>query len=606
MEAMQADVLVIGGGTGGTAAAIQAARRGARTFLVGEGPWLGGMLTAAGVCAPDGNELAAWQTGIWGAFVRALIDRQGGGVDWAWVSFFTYEPAIAAQIFADWVAALPNLHWIDGGPPREMLRAGDRILGARFAETTVTATITIDATELGDGLALAEIPCRWGWEWHQEFGEPSAPIAPSDLTDRYPVQAPTWVAYLQDFGPDQTAPEIPAPPNYDPSQFEGAWDGYGVEMFLNYGRIPGDRFMLNWPQCGNDYHQNLARLVDSPAKRQVFLNEARDYSQGFARFLQEHLGRRYGLATDLFPTAQIGGVAGGGGLALHPYFRESRRAIALSTVTEIDLLPIVNGRVAPLPRDPQTGDCTAIAIGNYPNDHHYPGWDISLAPKATRWGGRWTGTPFALPYGCLVPREVTGLLVCEKNIGVSHMANGSTRLQPIVLGLGQAAGMAAALCVEQHCLPHELPVRSLQDALINDPTAPAAIIPLFDTPPNHPQWGDRQYHYRDRPDTYPQDGNAGSPCPPAPTQPPQTLRGIFRRLEGDRYQLQVLSPAANPTDTSPESAVSWAIVTLHAAIDAQLQTVPDGAIVTVQGFLNPFGKWLRLTAIAFEDTSPDP
>ncbi len=606
MEAMQADVLVIGGGTGGTAAAIQAARRGARTVLVGEGPWLGGMLTAAGVCAPDGNELAAWQTGIWGAFVRALIDRQGGGVDWAWVSFFTYEPAIAAQIFADWVAALPNLHWIDGGPPREMLRAGDRILGARFAETTVTATITIDATELGDGLALAEIPCRWGWEWHQEFGEPSAPIAPSDLTDRHPVQAPTWVAYLQDFGPDQTAPEIPAPPNYDPSQFEGAWDGYGVEMFLNYGRIPGDRFMLNWPQCGNDYHQNLARLVDSPAKRQVFLHEARDYSQGFARFLQEHLGRRYGLATDLFPTAQIGGVAGGGGLALHPYFRESRRAIALSTVTETDLLPIVNGRVAPLPRDPQTGDCTAIAIGNYPNDHHYPGWDISLAPKATRWGGRWTGTPFALPYGCLVPREVTGLLVCEKNIGVSHMANGSTRLQPIVLGLGQAAGMAAALCVEQHCLPHELPVRSLQDALITDPAAPAAIIPLFDTPPNHPQWCDRQHHYRDRPDTYPQDGNAGSPCPPPPTQPPQTLRGIFRRLEGDRYQLQVLSPAANPTDTSPESAVSWVIVTLHAAIDAQLPTVPDGAIVTVQGFLNPFGKWLRLTAIAFEDTSPDP
>ena len=104
------EVLVVGGGTGGTAAAIQAARKGAKTILVSEFSWLGGMLTSAGVSAPDGNELVAFQTGLWGAFVRELQHRQSGGLDNSWVSFFSYDPRLGAQVFADWVQELPNLH----------------------------------------------------------------------------------------------------------------------------------------------------------------------------------------------------------------------------------------------------------------------------------------------------------------------------------------------------------------------------------------------------------------------------------------------------------------------------------------------------------------
>ena len=83
------DVLVVGGGTGGTAAAIQAARRGVKTILVSEFPWLGGMLTSAGVSVPDGNELQSLQTGLWGAFLQELQRRQPGGLDNSWVSFFS-------------------------------------------------------------------------------------------------------------------------------------------------------------------------------------------------------------------------------------------------------------------------------------------------------------------------------------------------------------------------------------------------------------------------------------------------------------------------------------------------------------------------------------
>ena len=52
------DVLVWGGGTGAAAAAVQASRGGASTLLLTPGSWLGGMVSAAGVCCPDGNELS--------------------------------------------------------------------------------------------------------------------------------------------------------------------------------------------------------------------------------------------------------------------------------------------------------------------------------------------------------------------------------------------------------------------------------------------------------------------------------------------------------------------------------------------------------------------
>lgn len=515
MAQLIADVLVVGGGTGGTAAAIQAARRGAKTIIVSEFPWLGGMLTSAGVSAPDGNELTAFQTGLWGAFLQELQQRQIGGLDNSWVSFFSYDPRIAASIFAHWVQELPNLNWISGPVPLEVLKQENCIIGVRFADFTVTAKITLDATELGDLLALASVPHRWGWELQSQWDEPSAPTTFNTLTEKYPVQAPTWVVLMQDFD-ELAAPEIPAPPHDDPVQFASAWDNYGAEQFLNYGRLPGDLFMINWPQCGNDYGEGIGRLIESPMSRYQFLQKARWHTQSFARYIQTQLGRRYGLANHIFPSINgesqdkfTGYSLGGGAYAMHPYYRESRRLVGITTVREQDILPAPESRVAPLPHDP-AGFVSAIAIGNYANDHHYPGINFPLKSKSLRWGGRWTGTPFTIPYGCLIPAETDGLLGCEKNISVSHIANGATRLQPVVMGIGQAAGMAAALCVELNCQPRDLAVRDLQEALLQDKQARTAIIPLFNLPPNHPEWLHWQRYYLDHPEAYPVSGNC--PC----------------------------------------------------------------------------------------------
>ncbi len=574
MNELTTDVLIVGGGTGGTAAAIQAARRGAQTIIVSETYWLGGMLTSAGVAAPDGNELAAFQTGLWGQYVRSLITHQPGNLDNSWVSMFSYDPRIGAKIFTDWEQSLPNLKWISGQTPIEVLQQNNRITGVRFTDFLIKAKVTLDATELGDLLALADVPHRWGWEWQAEFDEKSAPITPNNLTQKYPVQSPTWVVILKDFGSDE-APEIIAPPHHTPEQFIEAWESHGSEQFINYGRLPGGLLMINWPLHGNDYGVDIGRLIDSN-KRHEFLQESLWHSQSFACFIQTQLGRRYGLAEDVFPVATLGG----GAYALHPYYRESRRLIGLTTLREQDILPVTGGKVAPLSKN-------AVALGNYANDHHYPGMDFPLQPKSIRWGGRWTGTPFTIPYGCLVPLSTDGLLVCEKNISVSHITNGATRLQPVVMNIGQAAGMAAALCIELGCQPRDLSVRRIQEALLEDTLAPAAIIPLFNQLPNHPDWLVWQRYYLDNPEDYPISGIQTNWQPETdwiPHTDTVILKGIFQRHQEQDYTLTITEPAA--------SASQWTLITLQPDVDEQLQKCTDNQRITVWGRLNQSGQWL--------------
>jgi len=588
MELIQTDVLVVGGGTGGVAAALQAARRGVATVLVSEFNWLGGMLTTAGVTAPDGLELLAFQTGIWGDFLRALQQRQPEGLGHAWVSFFTYLPRIGAAIFADWVQALPTLRWIPNQLPLEVEQQQDRITAVRFANCRIEAKVILDATELGDLLALAEIPYRWGWEWYSEWQEPSAPRHPSRLTQTYSIQAPTWVFVLREFEA-KTAPPIALKSSATAanaiSQFSESWKGFGIESFLNYGRLPGNRFMINWPEQGNDYGLQADRLIQSETTRQEFLQAAYAHAQQYAQWLQQQMGRGYGLATDVFPEAPLGG----GAYALHPYYRESRRLRGLATVREQEILPVAGGQVAALPMN-QHGEVNSIAIGNYANDHHYPGFRLALQPKSTRWGGRWTGTPFALPYDCLVPASMDGLLVCEKNISVSHIANGATRLQPTVLNIGQAAGLAAALCIELGCQPRDLPVRKLQTALLQDPTAPAAVVPLLNLLPQDPDWLYWQQYYLDHPDDYPINGNAplgDRPCYASSATVEQYVEqyeGYFERRGEQHYYLSQITPSVSVDDVQ--------LVTLHPAVNQQFQACQTGQLLRLQGSFNRSGHWL--------------
>jgi hypothetical protein len=254
-------------------------------------------------------------------------------------------------------------------------------------------------------------------------------------------------------------------------------------------------------------------------------------------------------------------------------------------VREQDILPVAGGRVARLPVD-AAGEVQALAVGNYANDHHYPTGDFTVQPKSIRWGGRWTGTPFTIPYGCLIPASTDGFLACEKNISVSHIANGATRLQPVVMNIGQAAGMAAALCVEMNCQPRDLPVRVLQSSLVEDSRCPAGVIPLFNLRPSHPEWLHWQRYYLLHPDAYPISGD--SPCSHYESQQPETsslFTGIFHRRAEQDYTITV-------------DAQTWMLITLQPVVDMQLQTYADGGAIALWGRVNLSGGWLVVEKIA--------
>jgi glycine/D-amino acid oxidase-like deaminating enzyme len=204
------DVVVWGGGTGGAAAALQAARSGAHTLLLTPGPWLGGMVSAAGVCCPDGNELTPWQTGLWGALLRALAAETPGGLDHNWVSCFGYLPATAESILRRWVAAESRLEWWPLARLEALERRGDRLtaldLSWRGDRWRIEPTIVVDGSDRGDLYPLADVPHRLGWEARETWGEPSAPPRADLERDPFfrnqPVQSPTWVVMGQLHGPE--------------------------------------------------------------------------------------------------------------------------------------------------------------------------------------------------------------------------------------------------------------------------------------------------------------------------------------------------------------------------------------------------------------------
>ena len=236
------------------------------------------------------------------------------------------------------------------------------------------------------------------------------------------------------------------------------------------------------------------------------------------------------------------------------------------------------------------GRCTAIAVGNYANDHHYPGGDWPLAPKSCRWGGRWSGTPFCIPYGALVSQSTGNLLAADKCISVSHMANGATRLQPLVINLGQAAGLAAALCLQRGCRPAELPVEALQRALIQEPTAPAGPFPLWDTPWHHPQWQQRQLRALQEPGSIDPAGSlADQPASLDPHQAPgqpheQLFEGLLRRDGQGGYELA-------------GAGACWPLITLEPALHRHLAECRPGHVALI-GCANPWGPWLRVSRLA--------
>ena len=448
------DVVVVGGGAGGTSAGIQSARSGASVLIVEETPWLGGMLTSAGVSAFDGNYRL--RGGLFGEFCDSLAGRYGGyeALKTGWVSNILFEPKVGAEIFMNMTGPLDGLSLaMETGCVRaEKLDEGWRLtLDGPDGRRCVRAGILIDGTELGDIAAMCGVPCN------------SSPVDTIAA-----VQDLTYVITAQDFGAgsDKT---IPCPEGYDAKLYEDCLSrGHSVDMMLSYGRLPGGKIMLNWPIAGNDcYVKDVTRMP--PSDRAVAVDSAKRVALGYLYYIQKELGlRNIGIAEDEYPTDD--------GLPMIPYYRDSRRIEGEVTFSLADIdRPYSN-----------TLYRTAIAVGDYPVDHHHyrnPDWrdlpQLEFHPVPS----------FSVPFGVMVPKEAEDILVIEKAVSVTCVANGATRLQPVVMEIGQAAGIAAAVAALKSggARPRlrDVSVREVQEGIL---AAGGYLMPYLDIAPDDPRF----------------------------------------------------------------------------------------------------------------------
>ena len=443
------DVIVLGGGTGGTAAGIQAGRLGVKTLLVEPSPWLGGMLTAAGVSAIDGNN--KMPAGIWGEFREKLRSHYGGAkaLETGWVSNTHFEPHVGAKIFADMAKSVKSLE-VKTSSTWSKIRKKDNLWEILISDGKssywVNGKILIDGTDLGDVYGQLKVPFDMGMEARDKTGEKMGL-----LNDLPILQDLTYVAILTDYGKDADM-TLPKPKNYDPQEFHCSCRDFcpekpnlvTCEQLLSYAKLPNNKYLINWPIEGNDIYLNVLEM--NAKEREKAYIAAKEVTLRFIYYMQTKLGfKQLGFAKDEYPTADF--------FPFLPYHREGRR---LKGLVRMDVNHILEPyrKQSPLYR-------TGIAVGDYPIDHHhdkYPNAPEIDFPKVPS---------FSIPFGALIPKEIPGLIVADKPISVSNIVNGSTRLQPAVLQIGQAAGTIGALAVLRKKQPAEVNIREVQQTLLD-------------------------------------------------------------------------------------------------------------------------------------------
>lgn len=453
----QYDVVVVGGGASGSAAALQASRDGAKTLIIEQTPWLGGMLTSAGVSAIDGN--FNLRGGIFGEFCDSLARRYGGyeALASGWVSNIQYGPKVGEEVFENMLSgvevcreAIFESASFDGSRWRVNYTVG----GKRHR---VSAKVLVDGTELGDVAAAVGVPYDLGMEARKDTGEDIAPLKENDI-----IQDLTYVVTVRRYDEPRL---IEKPEGYDESLYSNCTAKWSPKMMLSYGRLPDGDMMLNWPLDGNDSYLNPVEL--SLEQRDSVFRIAKNITLGYLYYIQNNLGyKNIGIADDVYPTED--------GLALIPYYRESRRihGVVRFTVSDVSS-PYRN-----------TLYRTAVAVGDYAVDHHHNRYNGSEAIPDLHFH---PVPSFSVPLGVVVPEGFKNLLVVEKSVSVSNIVNGATRLQPVVMEIGQAAGaMAAMLCEGDFDDFADINVRSVQDKLLN---AGCYILPYLDVPMSDPSFG---------------------------------------------------------------------------------------------------------------------
>lgn len=491
----RSDVVIIGGGLGGTAAALAAAKAGLRVLVTEETDWLGGQLTSQAV-PPDEHRWIE-QSGSTASYrefrsrVREYYRRNYPLTETAksdpilnpgngWVSRLAHEPKVALAVLQEMLAPYVNTRRIEvlyHTVPVAADTEGDYVTGVTVRQGTDGKLIRLrgdyylDATECGDLLPLAGVEHVSGAESRSETGEPHA-LETADPLDMQSITHVAAVDYVP--GGDYT---IPRPRDYDywreyvPSfsqypilswyasdaddtsklkQFTMFPNEQGIVSLWDYRRIvdpaiwteplnDGEVTLLNWAL--NDYYAGPIIGV-SPEEREQHLEGARQLTLSLVYWLQTEAPRLDGGQG--YPGVRLRGDVLGteDGLAKAPYIRESRRIRGLYTIAEQDVSKELRG-----PEGPKRYE-DSIGVGSYHLDLH----PTTVSQRTFYIPNH----PYEIPLGALIPVRVKNLLPACKNISMTQIANGCYRLHPTEWNIGEAAGTLAAYAIRQQLEPAEV------------------------------------------------------------------------------------------------------------------------------------------------------
>jgi hypothetical protein len=505
---LSCDIAVIGGGVGGCAAALAAARNGMRVILTEETDWVGGQLTSQAV-PPDEH---AWieSFGATSSYreyrdrVRDYYRRNYPVTETARrrhelnpgngrVSRLTHEPRVSLAVLEEMLApfvsegrvtVLARHKPVAANVDRDFVKAVTVHDLDTGRERTISAPYFLDATEQGDLLPLARVEYVIGSEASRDTSEPHAPAEarPANIQaftycfamdyrpgedhtidrpaeyqfwrDYVPSLTPAWSGKLLSWTVGDPIEVTPRTHAFDPEYEEHRADG-GLWLYRRIadrrnftpGAYASDICLVNWPQ--NDYW--LGNICDvSEAEAERHRNRARQLSLSLLYWMQKEAPRADGGAgwPGLRLRPDITGTADG--LAKFPYIRESRRIRAEFTVFEQHV-----GTDARRKLTGKNGD--DIAAAHFEDSVGVGSYRIDLHPAS---GGEnyidISSLPFEIPMGALVPRRVENLLAAAKNLGVTHITNGCYRLHPVEWNIGESAGLLAARAVQLKTPPRRI------------------------------------------------------------------------------------------------------------------------------------------------------
>jgi hypothetical protein len=431
----EVDVMVVGGGPAGVCAAVGSARSGARTLLVERTGCLGGMWTSGLVLTLGGfnswlrpyDRIVAGIAGEWLARASKLGGAQN---DNGWVQ--NSDPEIIALVADELIAeaGVECLFHCYGASP---LIEGNQVSGA-FVECvsgrkTIMAKRIVDCT--GDGAiayrAGANVmkgeslqPMTMAFRLANVHTDPQLnhlepwliPIGPEpvELTDEILSK---WTYGRRDVVIDRGQMLRDYAESRIP-EYGGPWFG-GMEkdtVWVNAVRVHGD---------GSD----VLGLSDSTIRGRREAHALANYFRTrFADFAN----------AKLIQTAPMIGV------------RETIRVMGECVFTGDDI------RQARRFED-------SIALG---------GWPIDVHPGPGQTGGHrmFVPKPYEIPYRCLVPKGIDGLLIAGRCISADREALGSTRVGATCAALGHAAGVAAALSIGDNTNARDVDISSLKRELV--------------------------------------------------------------------------------------------------------------------------------------------